>query len=315
MRALRATKQEVADLRVSALTTKQQLEATMEQQRVDAAAQLDVELRDQRTGLDLEITKLRSELDRAMLRIGELQLQLSQAPRASEMPVTRSSLLSPPSGAERKQKPIVKREKKSSTAGAFEGIDEHEISTMSPREVMHFLVRYINKEKIRVQDLYQEWDLNNSGSISRDEFHHAIDRIGTQFPAPTVDGIFDVIVDKDPRGVLTYENLIKAIRKTKQEIQLQDSARLQAESLTKKLSAVTAFRKVQLVCQGSPSSAASLSLDQAIEPTPVSTPLGAVATEAAANRFSSVHDGAGFSQASGPRRRVTQEVVVVPHDD
>ena len=99
------------------------------------------------------------------------------------------------------------------------------------------------------------------------------------------------------------------------KLQLQDSARSQAEILTKKLSAMTAFRKVQLVCQGSPTSSASLSLDQAIEPTPVSTPLGAVATEAAANRLSTVHDGAGFSQASGPRRRVTQEVVVVPHDD
>ena len=89
----------------------------------------------------------------------------------------------------------------------------------------------------------------------------------------------------------------------------------QAESLSKKLSAVTAFRKVQLVCQGSPSSSTSLSLDHVMEPTPASTPLGAVATEAAASRLSAVHDGAGFSHSAGPRRRVTSGVLVVPHDD
>ena len=88
---------------------------------------------------------------------------------------------------------------------------------------------------MRTQDLYQEWDTNASGSISRDEFHTAITRLGTPFPSPTVDGIFDVIVDRDPSGVLTYENLMKAIRKTKQDLQLQDAAKLQASRVDGRL--------------------------------------------------------------------------------
>ena len=146
MRALRASKQEVAEMRISALTTKQQLEATMVQQKADAAEQLETDLRDQRVGLDTEINKLRGELDRAMLRIGELQLLLSQAPKAADVSSgSRGSLVATPGTSERKQKPIARREKKSATAAMFEGVGAHEMSLMSPSEVMQFLVRYIQK--------------------------------------------------------------------------------------------------------------------------------------------------------------------------
>ena len=68
----------------------------------------------------------------------------------------------------------------------------------------------LQKNLLRVVDLFRQWDEDGSGEIDRDEFAEAIVALGYEAPREDVDRLFDRF-DRDASGTLSYRELQRAI--------------------------------------------------------------------------------------------------------
>ena len=64
----------------------------------------------------------------------------------------------------------------------------------------------LTKNAVRVIDLFREWDDDDSGTVTRKEFHKAMGQFGLDVPPEEVDKLFDEW-DPDKSGVLEIKEL------------------------------------------------------------------------------------------------------------
>ena len=65
---------------------------------------------------------------------------------------------------------------------------------------------------MRVIDLFKEWDDDNNGKVSREEFHRAMGEMKFEAPAEEIDKLFDEW-DPDGSGFLELKELSKLLRR------------------------------------------------------------------------------------------------------
>ena len=74
------------------------------------------------------------------------------------------------------------------------------------------LARAIKKNAIRVVDLFQDWDEDRDGAISKKEFRQGLANTGIGATSDEIDALFNRW-DKDGSGSIDYNELNKALRK------------------------------------------------------------------------------------------------------
>ena len=70
----------------------------------------------------------------------------------------------------------------------------------------------LSKAAVRVVDLFRDWDGDNNGKVSREEFHKAMAELQFGVPASEIDDLFTEW-DPDGSGVLELEELEKLLRR------------------------------------------------------------------------------------------------------
>ena len=64
----------------------------------------------------------------------------------------------------------------------------------------------------RVSDLFREWDVDGSGSVSKAEFHKALTKLGLKASKAECGAIFDML-DEDLSGSIEYRELHARLRR------------------------------------------------------------------------------------------------------
>ena len=77
------------------------------------------------------------------------------------------------------------------------------------------------KNLTRVIDLFREWDDDNTGTVSREEFHRAMRELGCELPLADVDALLNTW-DPDKSGSISIEELNRVLR---QKVELDASLR------------------------------------------------------------------------------------------
>ena len=104
-----------------------------------------------------------------------------------------------------------------STAALF-GEDD----SVSPMQrIENTLARALKANAVRVMDLFRDWDVDNSGSISKAEFRKAMQNLGVEGTRKDHDELFDKW-DADNSGELDYNEINKAIRKAQTSLSKDD---------------------------------------------------------------------------------------------
>ena len=75
------------------------------------------------------------------------------------------------------------------------------IDESSDKTVAEQLREALSKAAVRVGDLFRDWDDDNSGTVSREEFHKAMAELQFNVPASEIDALFSEW-DPDGSGVL-----------------------------------------------------------------------------------------------------------------
>ena len=65
-----------------------------------------------------------------------------------------------------------------------------DVDELSSKPVAQQLQEALAKEKMRVIDLFREWDVNDDSKVSRAEFHKAMARLKFDAPASDIDALF-----------------------------------------------------------------------------------------------------------------------------
>ena len=71
----------------------------------------------------------------------------------------------------------------------------------------------LRKNAARVIDMFREWDINNDGQVSKEEFRRAMPLLGLDVPTSEVDRLFDEF-DKDGGGEIGMGEMNKLLRRT-----------------------------------------------------------------------------------------------------
>jgi len=71
----------------------------------------------------------------------------------------------------------------------------------------------LRKNAARVIDMFREWDVNNDGQVSKEEFRRAMPLLGLDVPTAEVDRLFDEF-DKDGGGEIGMGEMNKLLRRT-----------------------------------------------------------------------------------------------------
>ena len=75
--------------------------------------------------------------------------------------------------------------------------------------VMEQIQDVLNAKKVRVKDLFLQFDDDDSGLISRKEFIKSMQELGLEASAETIGGIFDTI-DRDLSGTIKFDEFSRA---------------------------------------------------------------------------------------------------------
>ena len=124
------------------------------------------------------------------------------------------------------------------------------IDESSDKTVAEQLREALSKAAVRVGDLFRDWDDDNSGTVSREEFHKAMAELQFNVPASEIDALFSEW-DPDGSGVLELKELEKLLRRGST---IQLDAKLQAGGageIVTKSATKHALRKGKLERQGS----------------------------------------------------------------
>ena len=139
-----------------------------------------------------------------VLSLGELRHELRDHKTAARI-------------AEFKAKEAKEAKKKSLLRGL--DIDED-----SEKSVAEQLREALAKSAVRVIDLFNDWDTDGNGKISKEEFRKAMGLLGFNVPAKDIDALFDSW-DPDGSGVLSLGELDKQLSEHKAQIEAQRKAR------------------------------------------------------------------------------------------
>ena len=83
---------------------------------------------------------------------------------------------------------------------------------LSHKSVQEQLTAMLVKSAGRVLDLFQQWDVDGDGQVSKKEFRRAMKVLGFDAPREELDGLFDSF-DPDGGGTIDYKELNKALRR------------------------------------------------------------------------------------------------------
>jgi len=120
----------------------------------------------------------------------------------------------------------------------------------SHETVVEQIVSYLVKEKVRILDLFHEWDSEGGGTITRDEFRKALPRLGVHMAKDKVEDLFRSL-DVETKGEFTYQQLTAVVRKTQKELKLNESLwKAKAVDIKKQLSAIKSLRGDQIIFKG-----------------------------------------------------------------
>ena len=125
-----------------------------------------------------------------------------------------------------------------------------DIDESSSQTVAEQLREALSKAAVRVGDLFRDWDDDNSGTVSREEFHKAMAELQFNVPASEIDALFSEW-DPDGSGVLELKELEKLLRRGST---IELDAKLQAGGageIVTKSATKHALRKGKLERQGS----------------------------------------------------------------
>ena len=103
----------------------------------------------------------------------------------------------------------------------LQGLD---IDEDSDKSVAEQLREALAKSAVRVIDLFNDWDTDGNGKISKEEFRKAMGLLGFNVPAEDIDALFDSW-DPDGSGVLSLGELDKQLSEHKAKIEAQRRAR------------------------------------------------------------------------------------------
>ena len=81
-----------------------------------------------------------------------------------------------------------------------------DIDEASGKTVAEQLREALSKAAVRVVDLFRDWDGDNNGKVSREEFHKAMAELQFSVPASEIDDLFTEW-DPDGSGVLELKEL------------------------------------------------------------------------------------------------------------
>ena len=81
---------------------------------------------------------------------------------------------------------------------------------LGPDAVQEQLRTSLFANAVRVIDLFREWDIDNDGQISREEFAHALPLLGIQTTKSQTDALFDDF-DTDGSGEISFKETGQAV--------------------------------------------------------------------------------------------------------
>ena len=99
---------------------------------------------------------------------------------------------------------------------------ETEENVPQMQRIENALARALKVNAIRVRDLFQDWDADNNGVISKKEFRAALKGVGVGGSAADHDELFNKW-DVDGSGEIDYNELNKAMKKATSELVSRDS--------------------------------------------------------------------------------------------
>eukprot|EP00966_Prymnesium_polylepis_P146983 3394712-Prymnesium_polylepis.1 len=96
----------------------------------------------------------------------------------------------------------------------FKALDSDGSGKVDLNEYVIFALRdALSRSASRVIDLFRQWDEDESGSVDKKEFRHAVQSMGFDFLATNeeIDMVFDSL-DADGSGSLEYKEINKQLR-------------------------------------------------------------------------------------------------------
>ena len=99
-----------------------------------------------------------------------------------------------------------------------------DIDEDSDKSVAEQLREALSKSAVRVIDLFNDWDTDGNGKISKEEFRKAMGLLGFNVPTEDIDALFDSW-DPDGSGVLLLGELDKQLSEEKARIEAQRKER------------------------------------------------------------------------------------------
>jgi len=81
----------------------------------------------------------------------------------------------------------------------------------SPVSVAEQIGNALRENGARIMDLFREWDTDNDGEVSRDEFHKAMPKLGLDVDKEVTNALFDSW-DADGGGTIDFKELQKQLR-------------------------------------------------------------------------------------------------------
>lgn len=103
------------------------------------------------------------------------------------------------------------------------------LSAASGKSVQEQLREILDKNRVRVIDLFHDWDTDHDGFITAKEFRQAIIALGFEAERKDVDALFNFF-DKDRSGQLDFKELHKALRLNAPQLRKFGSERDRASS-------------------------------------------------------------------------------------
>ena len=86
------------------------------------------------------------------------------------------------------------------------------VDATSDVPVVEQIMASLQKNAVRVMDLFREWDENGDGQITKKEFCHAMPRLGIEAPSKEFEELFDSF-DPDGSGAIDMKELNKGLRR------------------------------------------------------------------------------------------------------